>query len=146
MDASEFFNTVVKRNYQEWTGFAGNPDDFRLLWNAIISMNTVPEYMALDQHRYAPVSREVLDDTAKQIRGKDQSLIDLKFCAEALKHVRKIPRKQKQGSVTHMSTSTNPVTVTSTNVSSIDRATWTIDGHDLVDVAQRAFNALSTLV
>src|SRR5262249_22215459 len=44
-------------------------------------------------------------------------------------------------------TSTNPViTVTSTNVSSIDRATWMIGPHDLVDVAQRAFEALSALV
>src|SRR5215813_3058166 len=47
----------------------------------------------------------------------------LKFCAEALNHVRKIPRKQKQGSVT--------ITVSSTIVSSTDRATWTIDGYDL---------------
>ena len=61
----------------------------------------------------------------------------LKFCAEALNHVRKIPRKQKQGSVT--------ITVSSTIVSSTDRATWTIDGYDLVDVAQRAFKALSAL-
>jgi|SRR5215831_12565696 len=147
MDASEFFNTVVKRNYQEWTGFAGNPDDFRLLWNAIISMNTVPEYMALDQLGYAQVPRKVLDATAKQIRDKHQSLIDLKFCAEALKHVRKIPGKQKQGSVTlNVKPSANPANVTSTNVSSINRATWIIDGYDLVDVAQRAFNTLSTLV
>jgi hypothetical protein len=53
MDASEFFNTVVKRNYEEWTGFTGNQDDFRLLWNAIVSMNTVPEYLALDELGYA---------------------------------------------------------------------------------------------
>jgi hypothetical protein len=82
MDASEFFNTVVKRNYEEWIGFTGNQDDFRLLWNAIVSMNTVPEYLALDQLGYAQVLRELLDGTAKQIRDKDQSLIDLKFCAE----------------------------------------------------------------
>ena len=100
MDASEFFSTVVKRNYQEFIGFTGNPDDFRSLWNAIISMNTVPEYMALHQLGYAQVSRDQLARTANQIRDKGQSLIDLKFCAEALKHGRKIPRKQKQGSVT----------------------------------------------
>jgi len=138
MDTSEFFNTVVKRNYQEFIGFAGNPDDFRLLWNAIISMNTVPEYMALDQLGYAQVSRDDLARTANQIRDKDQSLIDLKFCAEALKHVRKIPRKQQQDSVTS--------TVSSTVASPIDRATWTIGPHDLVDVAQRAFKALSASV
>jgi hypothetical protein len=137
MDASEFFNTVVKRNYEEWTGFTGNQDDFRLLWNAIVSMNTVPEYLALDQLGYAQVSREVLDGTAKQIRDKDKSLIDLKFCAETLKHVRKIPRKQKQGSVT--------ITISSTIASPIDRDTWTICSHDLIDVAERAFKALSAL-
>jgi hypothetical protein len=84
MDAREFFNTVVKRNYQEFTL---NPDDFRSLWNAIVSMNTVAEYLALEQLQYAQVPREKLDTTAKQIRDKDQSLIDLKSCAEALKHV-----------------------------------------------------------
>jgi hypothetical protein len=115
MDTSEFFNKVVKRNYEELTG---NPDDFRSLWNAIISMNTVPEYMALDQHGYAQLSRDELARTANQIRKRDQSLIDLKSCAEALKHVRKIPPKDKQGSFT--------VTVSSTVVSPIDRATWTI--------------------
>jgi hypothetical protein len=30
MDASEFFNTVVKRNYEEFTS---KQDDFRSLWN-----------------------------------------------------------------------------------------------------------------
>jgi hypothetical protein len=98
MDTSEFFNTVVKRNYQQFTS---NPDDFRLLWNAIISMNSVPEYMALDQHGYAEVSREALAVTANQIRNTDQSLKDVKFCAEALKHVRKIPPEKKQGSITN---------------------------------------------
>jgi hypothetical protein len=143
MDASEFFDTVVKRNHEEFTG---NPDDFRLLWNAIISMNTVPEDLALDQLGYASVSREVLARIANQIRDKDQSLNNLKFCAETLKHARKIPHTQKQGSGVTL-TSTNPViTVTSTNVSPIARATWTIGSHDLVDVAERAFKALSALV
>jgi hypothetical protein len=84
------------------------------------------------------VSREVLDGAANQIRDKDQSLNDLKFCAETLKHVRKIPRKQKQGSVT--------ITISSTVPSPIDRDTWTIGSHHLVDVAERAFKALSALL
>jgi hypothetical protein len=110
-------------------------------------MNTVPEYLALDQRGYASVSREVLAGTANQIRGKDQSLVDLKFCAETLKHARKIPSAPKQKSNTVTLSSTKPnITVSSTTVSSIDRATWTIDRHDLVDVAQRAFQALSALV
>jgi hypothetical protein len=126
MDASEFFNTVVKRNYQE---FFIQKDDYRLLWNAIISMNTVAEYVAIEQHQYAQVPREVLDGTAKQIRNKD--LDDLKFCAEALKHVRKTTSSDKQGAFT--------ITATSTGVSANDRTTWEIGPHDLVDVAQRAF-------
>jgi hypothetical protein len=135
MDTSEFFNTVVKPNYHEFTS---NPDDFRSLWNAIISMNSVPEYMALDQLGYAAMSRDTLAHTANQIRAKDQSLIDLKFCAEALKHVRKIPFNNKQGSVT--------ITISSTVVSPFDRATWTIGPHDLTDVTQRAFRAVSALL
>src|SRR5262249_18922501 len=109
-------------------------------------MNTVPEYMALDQLGYPhQVSRKQLDSTANQIRNQDQSLIDLKFCAEALKHVRKISDKQKQGSVLDVSSTSNPVIVTSTGVSSIARATWTIGSHDLGDMAHRAFKTLSAL-
>jgi hypothetical protein len=137
MDTSEFFNTVVTRNYQEFTA---NPDDFRSLWNTIISMNTVAEYLALEQLQYAPVSRQKLAGTANQIRNTD--LTDLKFCAEALKHVRKITDVKMFGQ------GQNPVTVTitSSHVSPIDRATWTIGPHDLTDVAQRAFRALSALL
>jgi len=143
MDASEFFNSVVKRNYQEFTG---RSDDFRLLWNTIVSMNTVAEHVALEQLQYAQVPRDQLASTANRIRNQDQSLIDLKVCAEALKHVRKIPPKQKQGSVTlNVTATSNPVTLSSTGVSSMARATWTIDSHDLVDVAQRAFKTLSAL-
>src|SRR5262249_33095987 len=135
MDASEFFNTVVKRNYEEFTN---NPNDFRSLWNAIVSMNTVAEYMALEQLQYAQVPREKLDATAKQIRDKDQSLIDLKSCAEALKHVRKTTRSNKQGSF--------HVPETSTIVPPIKKPPWTFGRYDLVNGAQRAFRPLSALV
>jgi hypothetical protein len=139
MDASEFFDTVVKRNYDDFT----KTDDYRSLWNAIVSMNTVPEYMALEQFQYARVPRTPLDVAAKQIRDKDQSLIDLKTCAEALKHVRKTTYSNKQGSF--------EITITSTIASPVDKATWIfVDTHgvsyDLADVARRAFTALGALV
>jgi hypothetical protein len=67
---------------------------------------------------YTEVSREALAATANRIRNTDQSLKDVKFCAEALKHVRKIPSENKQGSIT--------ITVSSTTVSPISRSTWTI--------------------
>jgi hypothetical protein len=38
MDAREFFKTVVIPNYTE---FSQHPNDIRLFWNAVISMNTV---------------------------------------------------------------------------------------------------------
>ena len=134
MNAAEFFNTVVKRNYEE---FFIQKDDFRLLWNAIISMNTVAEYVALERRGYAQVPRKVLDDTAKQIRNKDLALEELKSCAEALKHVRKTTHSDKQGLF--------EITATSTGVSANNRTTWEISSYDLVDVAQRAFKVLSAL-
>jgi hypothetical protein len=133
MDVSDFFNTVVKHNYREFTV----TNDYRLLWNAIVSMNTVAEHVALEQHQYdAQVSRQELARTANQIRNNGD-LDDLKFCAEALKHVRKIRDVKVFGQVQ------GTVTVTSSHVSANDRATWTIGPYDLVDVAQRAFKTLS---
>ena len=135
MDASDFFNTVVKRNYQEFTA---SSDDYRSLWNAIVSMNTVAEHVALEQHQYnAQVSRQQLDRTANQIRDND--LADLKFCAEALKHVRKIKDVKIFGQVQ------GSITVTSSHVLADNRDTWTIGSHDLADVAHRAFKTLSAL-
>jgi predicted RNA-binding protein with EMAP domain len=144
MDVSEFFNTVVKPNYQEFTR---RSDDFRLLWNAIISMNTVAEHVALERLQYASVSREVLARTANQIRDKD--LDELKYCAEALKHVRKIEAlKHVRNNIEDVKIFAGGqgfVTITSSHVSANDRATWTIGSHNLVDVAQRAFKTLSAL-
>jgi hypothetical protein len=132
MNAAEFFQDVVKPNYEV---FIKNPSDFRSLWNALVSMNTVAEFVALEQLAYDPISRGTLTQTAEQLR--DQNLADLKFCAEALKHVRKIDSQPKL----------DPkfTTVgTSTGILSNDRASWTIGSFDLVDVLQRASTTLAT--
>jgi len=126
MNAAEFYQDVVKRNYEEFTN---NPGDFRLLWNALLSMNTVAEFVALDRLAYSPVSRSALSQTADQIR--DKNLADLKCCAETFKHVRKIQDHRKP--VPKFMT-----IETSTGISSYDRTTWTIGSHDLVDVLQQA--------
>jgi hypothetical protein len=65
MNAREFFQDVVSRNYCE---FVGCPNDIRLLWNALVSMNSVAEHLALDQLDYAQVSRDELTSVANQIR------------------------------------------------------------------------------
>jgi hypothetical protein len=84
MDSREFFQDVAARNYHE---FFGRPDDIRLLWNAVVSMNSVAEYLALDQLGYPEISRKDLGLAAQKIR-EQYALLDLKFCADTFKHVR----------------------------------------------------------
>jgi uncharacterized protein with GYD domain len=133
MDTAEFFTVVVKGNYDE---FDRKPDDFRLLWNAIVSMNTLPEYVALGQLGYdAAATRRELEKRAEQIRNQ-RGLLELKVCADALKHVRKIKKQNSEFRTV----------ATSTGVSPNDATSWTTGTHDphyLVDVARRAFKTLS---
>ena len=131
MDARQFFQDVVRRNYFE---FFDHPDDIRLLWNAVVSMNSVAEFLALHQLNYAEVSLDQLNQTAKQIREQHR-LLDLKFCAETFKHVRKI-KDQRGGAFTSVASSTG---ITS------DRTTWMIRQFDVVDVLRNAFAKLDQL-
>jgi len=82
MDSRDFFQDVAARNYYE---FFQRHDDKRLLWNAVVSMNSVAEYLALHQQNYARISQNQLTRTAKQIR-EQHHLLDLKYCAETFKH------------------------------------------------------------
>jgi hypothetical protein len=134
MNATEFFKDIAKRNYME---FMTCPNDRTLLWNAIVSMNTVAEYVALARLGYAQVSRDTLGREAKKVRDAFPSLSDLKHCAETFKHVRKIKDHPKLGS---------PFTTiaTATGVSVDDLTTWKIGTHDLVDVLRRAFTTLAS--
>ena len=70
--------------------FKQSPDDLRLLWNAVVSMNSVAEWIALHKLDYAEVDKRVLDDKAKEVRNSDSSLKDLNLCAITFKHVRKL--------------------------------------------------------
>ena len=97
-------------------------------------MNTVAEYLALDQIGYTQVPRAVLDEQTKKIRDKHKSLSDLKFPADTLKHVRKI-KDQRSAQFTTVATSTS--------VSYDDRTSWKIDGFDLVQVLQQAYITLN---
>jgi hypothetical protein len=130
MDAQEFFRDIVSPNYHEFFSY---PNDVRRLWNAVISMNSVADYMAVGQIGYRPASRQELQDLADKLR-EDHGLEDLEVCADALKHLRK----------TGGSRSKFEVTATTTDVSS-DTATWTINGLDVVDVLRRAFEKLKNI-
>ncbi|MGH6725455.1 MAG: hypothetical protein ACREB8_02770 [Pseudolabrys sp.] len=133
MDAAEFFKDVAEFNYQE---FNTNPGNLRHLWNAIVSMNTVAEYVALDQLGYSDVPRAKFDVAAKKIRDKHPILNDLKYCAETFKHVRKIKDHPKLGS--------GFSTIAASTGVSDDPTTWQIGQHKPVEVLRRAVAALSS--
>ena len=60
MDAREYFQRIVVPDYAH---FQQSPSDIRLLFNALVSMNTVPEFLALHRLGYAvDISREELDE------------------------------------------------------------------------------------
>jgi chemotaxis regulatin CheY-phosphate phosphatase CheZ len=136
MDAPDFFRDVVKPNYDR---FLDDQNQLRRLWNAVVSMNTVAEYVALDRLRYKQVAREQLDQKAKEIRRDNQVLLELKDCAETLKHVRKLAGK--------VGTEVTSVP-SSTGILSNQPTTWVIDyqlrQYVLSDVLRRAFYTLST--
>jgi hypothetical protein len=132
MNATEFFRDVAKSNYEE---FESNPDDLRALWNAVVSMNTVPEYLALHRLNYKDVSRDDLYDAANEVRERSPTLMDLNDCAVTFKHVRKIEKSGK---------GKFEVTASSTGVSWDDRASWVIGSHDPTDVLRKSFETLSS--
>jgi hypothetical protein len=101
MDAKEFFQEVVLKNYQEATA---DPASFRKLWNAVVSANTVAEYIALDQLGYAHLTRKQIDEKSEEIRRQYPSLQSLNERAVTLKHV----RRHVSGKLIDSSTSISP--------------------------------------
>jgi hypothetical protein len=122
------FEAIAKPNYYEF--ILCNQTDVRRLWNAVVSMSSVADYLALAQLDHRVASRQELQDLADDIR-EEHGLEDLALCADTLKHLRKTGGSRANPSVTG----------TSTNVSS-DTATWVIDGLNVVDVLRRAFEKL----
>src|SRR4029453_1434403 len=106
MDAKEFFSVVVVENYKE---AIADPANFRKLWNAALSMNTVGEYLALHRAGYPTLDRFKVDEKAAAVRSEYPDLNAIKSYADRLKHVRKHERQQ----VTASSTSIPPQTPTS---------------------------------
>jgi len=93
MDAREFFQLIVEPNYYE---FYRAQNSIRLLWNAIVSMNTAPEFLVLDRQKYRlDLLREEIEREAQKIR-EELGLIELQYCANTFKHVRKIPSGSRQ--------------------------------------------------
>ena len=133
MDAREYCATIAKPNYED---AKRNADELRFLWNAIVSLNTVPEFLALDYLDYdVDLDRQTLVIKADKIREKFPALRNLKKCANTFKHVRSIPRERNDTGFSSISSSTA--------ISPADQSTWiiTIDGveYRLVDILDEAF-------
>jgi hypothetical protein len=129
MNAREHFQNIVVPGCNQ---FFQNPSDFRLLEYALLSMNTVPERLALERREYGRVGRRALYSEAQKIRSDLSGLSALQSCANALKHVRSI--KDHGGAFTTIATSTG--------IEANDPTTWKIGGHDLVKVVHNAFATL----
>ena len=58
------------------------------MWNALVSMNTVPEFLVLHRRNYQPldIEREELEKEAEKIRD-ELGFEDLLFCANAFKQL-----------------------------------------------------------
>jgi hypothetical protein len=97
-------------------------------------MNTVPEYIALERAGYAEISRTELAQRANEIRDKTLHLADLKYCAETLKHVRKIEDRGRAFSSQDSSTSIAPE----------DKTTWLVGTFDLSNLLREAMAELET--
>jgi hypothetical protein len=120
-------------NYEE---FECNPDDYRLLENAIFSMDTVAERLALHRLGYPQLSRKALNEEAQKIRGNG-SLKDLRSCANVLKHGRSIT-DHRGGKFT--------TTATSTGIDRNNQATWYVNGKYLPTVVHDAAATLKSFL
>jgi hypothetical protein len=132
MDARDFFATVVTENYNQ---AKADPANFRKLWNALVSMNSVADYLALNQLAYGSVGRRGIDAVAAKIRMKYPALNAVRECADTLKHVRRHVGQQ--------------LVASSSGVMSGDPTSYELqDGSTLYDlraVLDQAFATISSL-
>jgi len=131
MDPRQYFETIVEPNFHE---AKAKSDDLRLIYNAIITMNSVVEYVGLERLKYADdLDRRQLSNKVYEIRHDHGDLND---CAVTLKHVRKLNYND------------SGVTATSTNILPTQRSTWVIDFDgrqlDLIAVLYMAYATLIT--
>ena len=124
MDAKEFFTVVVVENCKEANA---DPTNFRKHWNAAVSMNTVPEYLALHRAGYPELERWQVDEKAEAVRNEYPNFPELKSYVDRLKHVRKHEGQQ--------------ATASSTSISPQDQNSWA-DLRDLVDSTFTTFGCI----
>ena len=132
MDAKEFVREVVVPNCEE---FKADPTSFRKLWNAVVSMNTVPEWMAFDRVGYTSLKQSEIETAYKDVRKQHPEFGPIKAGTEMLKHVRLL--------------ADGKVTVSSTGIQVDDPKTWVLKegpkSRSLGDILDQARGALSSI-
>jgi hypothetical protein len=132
MDPKAFFENVVLKNYD---AYRADPTCFSKLWNAVVSANSVADYVALHRLGYGTLLRKRIDAESERVRQEYPELQSIRERADTLKHVR---RHVGQG-----------LTETSTGILARDPTTWHLDDgstlHSLRDVLDRAVAVLPTI-
>lgn len=145
MNTFDFFYTVVRYNYDE---FRARQYDYRLLWNALMAMNTVPEYIVLEKENFRDdMSRDELYEKANKVREADEILTVLRKCVETMRYGGKVDGKQK--AVQASSPPEGDAAETSTGNEMLDDAIWRLlerdREYDLADLAHKAFPVVQEL-
>ena len=132
MDAKEMFNLIAAENYKETKA---DPANLRKLYNAVTSMNSVADYLALHEDNYPSLKRREVDRRTEAVRFQYPDLEDVKLCADTLKHAR-----HHVGQL---------VTASSTGILPGDPGTWEItEGskrYNLIDTVDRAYATLNSI-
>jgi hypothetical protein len=100
MDANEFFRQVVVDNCN---AAKADPTNFAKLWNAAVSLNTMPEYLALHRAGYPELTRDEVDEKTAAIRSQYPVLGELNSQVVTLKHVRSHKGQEMTASSTAIS-------------------------------------------
>jgi hypothetical protein len=133
MDTKKSYESVVLPNYE---ASKADPGSFQKIWNAIQSVSTLSEYVALERLEYGDVKRKDVDAVTDSVLRMYPDLYLLKDPATTLRHVRRHDGQE--------------VTSSSTGIEPDNPATWVLeDGpskHNLSDVLDRAMAVFPTVL
>ena len=117
------FQSHRVENYKE---AIADPANFRKLWNAAISMNTVAEFLALHRAGYPTTLKSgEVDEKAEAVRSEYPDLKAIKSYADKLKHLRKHVGQQLTASSTSILPRDQPSFVDLKNL--VERTFTTLD-------------------
>jgi hypothetical protein len=133
MDVKQFYEQIALKNYED---SLADPTSYQKLWNAMVSANTIADYLGLERLNYgSTLTRQEIDGAVSDVRQAYPDLQSLNDRASTLKHVRR-----HKGNV---------LTETSTGVLPHDPTTWHLDdasgSHDLRKDVDQIFSTFRTV-